>query len=646
MDKQKSINNLKIMACEMINNAGSGHSGIVLGGTSIVYSLYHDIINVIPFDPKNIFRDRFVLSSGHGSAMLYSILHACGFDITNADLQKFRKGGILAGHPEINIPGVDVSTGPLGTGVATAVGLAVAERMCASRFNKPNIKLFDNYTYAYIGEGCLMEGVSYEALSLAGVLQLNKLIVLYDCNSVTLDSDVKNTLTMDVPAYFKSLGFNVLTTTTQSVDNISKAIKKAKKASKPTLIMIKTHIGEGTCDADTSKAHGKVLTSDEIANLREIYGIHCDKFSLCDDVKKDFEIAKQRFNAFAHKKNIELRAYKDKYPAEYVELRKFLNNKYVVPYEKIKMTDDMSTRDICGKLANFVAKYMPAFVGGCADVSGSTRAKIIGSDNISKRDFSGRNIQYGIREFGMSCITNGIALYGGFQPFCSTFVSFSDQMKNGIRLSALMNLPVMYILSHDSIAVGEDGPTHQPIEQITGLRAMPGLNVFRPCNFVETCYAFSQFTQNHTPTVLITSRQAIHAPNVSVTDVACGGYVISNVCNPIVTLIATGSEVDIALKVQNCLKERGIGARVVSMPCSTVFDVQPAKYKQKTIPKDTLRVFIEASDASIGYKYVGDDGIVCGVNNYGVSDTAENNYTKAGLTATNIVNKIVEKLKK
>ena len=558
---QKAVNNIRVVACEVITNAKSGHSGIVLSSAPILYSLFAHNLRGCASDPTNVLRDRFVLSAGHGSALYYTMLHYMGYNISMEDLKNFRKlCSITSGHPEYNSNiGVECTTGPLGQGVSTAVGLAIAEKMLEARYNKENNRLFDYKVYTLVGEGCLMEGVSYEALSLAGTLQLDNLIVLYDSNGNTLDSDVTNTFGTNIKGYIKSLGFNYyLVKNGNDVASIDRAIFKAKLSKKPAFIEVKTCLGFGSELAGSNKSHGLVMNDMQIEKLRLNLGVSSKPFELESDVTKHMQsIAKK--NDYIEIFNKRLDKYKAQYPADYLHLVSMISGKITkIKFGDIKVDkSDESTRNLGQIVLNKLCENNSGIVGGNADLASCTKAFVNNSAIVSRGDFSGKNIYYGIREFGMACMTNGLAL-SGFKPFAGTFMVFSDYMRSAIRSSAIMGLPVTYILSHDSIAVGEDGPTHQPIEQLDSFRCMPNLNVWRPCNIEEMVTAYNMaFSSEKTPNIISLTRQNIRlysSDKTELKNIEKGGYVIAKEQYPLGLIIcATGSEVPVAMEAKNVL---------------------------------------------------------------------------------------------
>lgn len=645
--ENKTINNIRVVANETISKVKSGHGGIVLGACPLLYTLFSKHLNVVPYKPLNILRDRFVMSAGHGSALLYTMLNAMGFDITQEDLKKFRTpGSKTPGHPELCAEnGIECTTGPLGQGLSMAVGLALAEKMMAARFNKSDCELFDNHTYVLIGDGCLMEGIGLEALSFAGNLKLNKLIVLYDSNNVSLDSGVDKTFNCNIAEMMKGMGFNVITVNDgNNVEEIDLAIQKAKESLIPSFIIVKTIIGFASEHQNSNKAHGLVLNNEQLVKLKQDLEINNLPFEYERDVQNHLNEIKKRFKDIENKLNSRLKEYQKHYKADYKTLLNFYNEDFMDCYQYLLTSDPItakSTREIGGHVLNLLAKKYPQIVGGTADLSSSTKAYIKDGFNVEVNNFAGRNVLYGVREFAMAGITNGLALYD-FMPFASTFMVFSDYMKSAVRLSSLMQLPVSYILTHDSIAVGEDGPTHEPVEHLAGFRSMPDLAVFRPCNYEETCFAYAYTLINKKPSVIALSRQNI--PYVSSTDtlkdVEKGGYIISKEIKQQLhaIIVATGSEVPLAIQAQKLLLEKGYNVRVVSMPCVEIFESQDKKYKEKVLPNNFEAVVtVEAGSTQSWFRYAGKKGCCIGVDEFGESAPQDYLFNKFGITVENIV---------
>ncbi len=626
--ENKIINNIRVTAASMIENAKSGHPGISLTIAPLLYTLYAKHLRVVPNDPKHILRDRFVLSAGHGSSAYYATLSAMGYDISANDLKRFRKfESLTPGHPEYNVtPGVDCSTGPLGQGVSTAVGMALAEKIMATKFNKKDNELFDNYTYALVGDGCLMEGVANEALSLAGTLKLNKLIVFYDSNNISIEGSTSETFTQNTKQVMEGYGFNIIEVADpNNIRELDNAIKQAKKsASKPSMIILHSIIGWGSHMQGLAKVHGTPLGANGIEQLKKNLGYKGTAFEFDAEEKKHLAKVKERFTKVRADFENRLKTYKRVYKKEFVELDNWLKNDFSNVDDVLKNVEfngDKSLRDIGGTLLNVIADNYKNIYGGSADVAPSTRAEIKSSGYISANDYSQRNIHFGVREFAMSCISNGLALYGGIRPFASTFFVFSDYMKNGMRMSALMNLPVIYMLTHDSIAVGEDGPTHHAVEQLWGLRMMPNFDIYRPCDLNEAKACYASAFKNMKPSALVLCRQQVKNLNSNYSGALKGGYVLKEAIGEMQgILIATGSEVELAMQTAEILENKGIFVRVVSMPSTNVFDRQTDGYKEKVLPKKVVnRMSIELGCDGGWFKYIGLNGKAHSINSFGAS---------------------------
>ena len=631
--QEKAIQTLRVLSVEEINKANSGHPGIALGAASLIHSLYYHVMNIDPKHSNWVNRDRFVLAGGHGSSLLYSVLHLAGYKLTAEDLKGFRSiHSLTPGHPELGVTdGVDCSSGPLGQGIPTALGMAIAEAHLHEKF--PSV--IDHYTYVLCTDGEFQEGVAYEGMSLAGRLKLNKLICLFDSNDIQLDGKVNVCFSENIEKRMEALGWNyAYVEDGNNVDAIVTAIENAKKQDKPTMIECKTVIGCGCVSEGTNKCHGSPLGQEEVTRLRNLLG--GSEFSVDDDVKEYYsEIAKKG----AIKYNNWQKGCKD---AELTEFNKMLNGDIKVDYDLLINEEEFvntATRSIGGKILEALNKQDPRLIGGSADLIASTKVK--GADgNFDVDNRLGRNLMFGVREHAMAAISNGIALHGGLIPFCSGFFVFSDYAKPAIRLAAMQGLPVVYIFSHDSIAVGEDGPTHQPIEQLTGLRSIPNLNVIRPADVNECIGAYKvAFTSKHTPTFIALTRQNTETLPVR-GDVSKGAYVVKKHENDEGILIATGSEVALALHVATKLELEGKFVRVVSMPSMYLFDKQSDEYKEEVLPsKLTKRLGIEMSEAAHLYKYIGLNGKVCNITRFGISGKYQLVMEEFGFT----VDKLLEK---
>ena len=652
--EEQTVNELRVLSNEMITHAGSGHPGIALSAMPIVYTLYAKHLRYSTKEDKHFLRDRFVLSAGHGSAMLYAVLHAMGFAITKADLENFRSlNAITSGHPEIQCPGVDDNTGPLGQGVANAVGMAIAEKRAEALYNTENCTLFDQKIYCLVGDGCLMEGIAYEALTLAGTLQLNNLIVLYDCNQITIDSRISQTFPVDIKAMMESIGFEVFTVKDgNDLDEIDRAIQKAKQTNKPSFVLCHTIIGYGSLYQDNCRIHGTPLKPEELQKLCENFGIKKEPFSLSSEVKIYLETVKEESKKrFAPLKE-KLATYKKTEKAKYEKLQQSLLG-HLEGIEKvidaIPYQEGIASRDMSGMVLGVIGKLYNTIVCGSADLKNSTKCEITSQKAITKEDFSGQNILFGLREHAMAGIANGMALFDHTPMAISTFLSFVDYMKAAMRMSCMMNLPILYILTHDSILVGEDGPTHQPVEQLTGLRATPNLDVWRPCNFEEVKACYQSFFMKKSPTCLIGTRQKLPVVDADTSQACKGAYIISSEGKGSLEgiILASGSEVSLAIKAQIDLMKKGYNIRVVSVPCLEVFLSQPESYQKKILPPRVQSLLaVEASEGSSWYQVVGTLGDVLSIHQYGKSGKAEQVYKDYGFTVEEVEKKMIKLIKK
>lgn len=584
--EENSINELKALAIDEIDAAKSGHPGIALGASSIMYSIFNKELVSYNKKPDWINRDRFVLSAGHASSLLYAYLHVCDFGLTIDDLKNFRQlNSLTPGHPEYkHTLGVDATSGPLGQGIAMGVGMAIAEKKLASMFNKDDISLIDHYTYVLCGDGDLQEGVSYEALSLAGSLNLNKLIILYDSNNVTLDGPLSNSNSENTLLRFKSCNFNTMECD-DNYENITACIELAKNSDKPTLIKVNTIIGKGSLLEGTNKVHGSCLTQEDIEGLKTKLNVSKTPFSVSDLTYNDFKDnfikrGKSRYTKW----NKKLNEYKKLYPSEYELFTKCMNGELnldsLINYE-CKIDNKISTRKASGNFLNMITKDNPFIIGGSGDVASSVMTHLSHSTHINANDFKGQTLNYGIREFAMGAISNGILLHGGLKSYIGTFFVFSDYLKPALRLSSLMGLNNIALLSHDSIAVGEDGPTHQPIEQLASLRSIPNFTCIRPCNELETKYAYKYALTSSLPCAIVLTRQDLVTKHLcDYDDFAKGAYYVINDMNANYTIIATGSEVNLAIECASKLREQGKLVNVISMPMMNVFDKQSKKYQK------------------------------------------------------------------
>lgn len=622
------VNNLRVLSLYEIEKAKSGHPGIALSSAPILYSLYANIMTYNPLDDKNIFRDRFVMSAGHGSSLLYATLHTFGFDLTMDDLKNFRKlNSKTPGHPEVNkTSGVDCSTGPLGQGVANAVGMALAGKYYQANFNKTDIKLFDNKIYCLVGDGCLMEGISYETTSLAGNLCLDNLVLVYDCNRRTIDGSIDITWTEDVKKRFKAIDFEIFEVLDgNSVEEITQNLLKAKNSQKPSIVIVNTILGYGSEFADKSVVHGKPLDLKQIEVVKQNLNINVGPFEILDSVKEYLLSIKQDIKARFDNQMQLLNDYKAKYPKDYEKLLNFLNYGFNEKAEKhiknFSCDENQSIRDINHEV--FSCFRMDNFLGGSADVESSTKVFNKFDDLLQRGNFKGKRVCYGIREHAMAGISNGITLFGGLMAYASCFFSFVDYLKPSLRMSALMNLPVLYVFTHDSYLTGEDGPTHQPIEQLVSLRAVPNLAVFRCYNLDELKSAYLYFLSTKKPTAIVISRAKYKMISSSVKEANCGGYVLKKFGEkPKIVIVATGSEVALALETAQIISQNGLGVKVVSMPCVDVFDLQDEKYKQKVLPKKSSVFTLEAG-SKYGLSRFVKNGFAIGLDNFGESACAE-----------------------
>ena len=641
-----AINAIRVISAEAIQKAKSGHPGLPLGSAPIGYALFANHLKFNPKNPKFFDRDRFILSAGHGSMLNYALLHLFGYDVSMEDIKNFRQfGSKTPGHPEYgHTPGVETTTGPLGQGIANAVGMAIAETKLAAEFNRDGYPIVDHYTYAICGDGCMQEGIAYEAASLAGTLKLGKLIVLYDKNDITIEGNINTAFTEDVGARHKAQGWQVLTVEDGTdYKAISKAISKAKKETeKPSLIIVKTTIGYGSPKAGTADVHGAPLGQDGVVALKENLGYNYPEFTIPTEVIK--HLAKYKTKGAKIQKIWEklFADYSKEYPDLAQKFTDFISGKLPDLFAIDSLFDFAkpdATRNTSFKVLNNLANVIPNLMGGSADLAPSNKSNMTSRSYYSPQDRAGANMHFGIREHAMAAICNGMALHGGLKVYCSTFFIFSDYMKNAMRLSALMNIPVTYILTHDSIGVGEDGPTHEPIEQLVGLRSIPNMKVFRPADGKETAYAWISALTETSPTCLVLTRQNLPQYENSSENALKGGYVLAD-CDgaPDLILMASGSEVELAVKAKDELSNCGIKARVVSMPCLELFDKQPAEYRESVLPISVrARVAIEAGSPENWYKYVGLDGKVIAMNSFGASAPASTLFTHFGFTVDNVV---------
>ncbi len=664
MDVQNTtINAIRILSAEAIEKAKSGHPGLPMGCAPIGYTLFQ---NFLKFNAKDLAwqnRDRFVLSAGHGSMLYYSLMHLYGMGISMDDLKNFRQlDSKTPGHPEYgHTAGIETTTGPLGQGLANAVGMAVAEARLAAKYNRPGYEIVDHYTYVLCGDGCLEEGISYEACSFAGAHKLGKLILLYDDNDITIEGDTDVTFKEHVGARFAAQNWQVLNVDLAShVDDVkalSAAIKQAQaRTDKPSIIICRTHIGQGSPLQDSAKCHGAPLGAENLAKSKEKLGWQYPPFECpqevydhCAEAAMVGEKAQAVWTAM-------FKTYEDEYPELAAEYKAVMSGEKP-NFEEIEGLYDfekpMATRQTSAKVLNALAAKLPQMMGGSADLGPSNLSEMKDTDTItygtfSPYDFSGRNMHFGIREHAMAAICNGMQLHGGVQAYCATFFVFSDYCKPAMRLAALMNLPVTYIMTHDSIGVGEDGPTHQPIEQLIMLRSIPGLKVYRPADGKETAAAWVSALSGTQPTVLVLSRQTLPQYANSGKAALKGGYILDD-CEgtPDVLLMGTGSEMDLCIKAKAALKEQGVNARVISMPCFEEFEKQSEEYKESVLPKAIkARVAVEAACPYSWYKYAGDCGEMVCMTSFGASAPAGKLFEKFEFTVENVVEKALISIEK
>lgn len=647
-----SVNAIRFLGVDAINQSNSGHPGVVMGAAPMGYTLFTRQMHVNPEVPNWINRDRFVLSAGHGSMLLYALLHLSGFkDLSIEELKQFRQwGSKTPGHPEFgHTVGVDATSGPLGQGIAMAVGMAQAERFLASRYNKEGFPIFDHYTYVIAGDGCFMEGVSAEASSYAGLQKLDKLIVLYDSNDINLDGETKDSFTEDVRARYEAYGWNTeFVQDGTDIEAINAAIESAKASGKPSLIEVKTVIGHGAPNKQgTNGVHGAPLGPDETAAARENLGWNHAPFEIPKEVYADFkentvDRGRQAYDTWVALVD----EYKQSYPELGSELARILEGKDAVEFQPsdfpaVENGYSQATRNSSQDALNVIADKVPTFLGGSADLAHSNMTYIKSEGLQDDEHRLNRNIQFGVREFAMGAILNGMSLHGGLRVYGGTFFVFSDYVKAAVRLSALQGLPVTYVFTHDSIAVGEDGPTHEPIEHLAGLRAIPNLNVYRPADARETQAAWYQaITSKSTPTALVLTRQNLTVEEGTDFDkVSRGAYVVHETAADFDTiLLASGSEVNLAVASAKALESEGYKVRVVSVPSTDVFDAQDQAYKEEVLPNAVRRrVAIEMAASLPWYKYVGLDGAVIGIDTFGASAPAAKIIEEYGFTVENIV---------
>lgn len=657
---QLTINSIRVLGIEAVNNAKSGHPGIVLGAAPMVYALFKDHLKFNPKNPYWFNRDRFILSAGHGSALLYSMLYHAGYNYKIDDLKNFRKlDSKTPGHPEYDLDlGIEMATGPLGQGLATAVGMAIAESFLGAKYNQDNHKLIDHYTYVLCGDGDLQEGITQEALSFAGHFKLHKLIVLYDSNDVQLDSATDAVISENTEKRMKALNWNYLKVTEgNDYQAISKAIASAKESELPTLIEVKTVIGFGATKQGTPAVHGAPLMDDIATVKKNLQWNTKETFSVPQEVINNFQKAKINQGQDAERKwNKLLNDYQKNYSDLYQEISfaikgQLFNNPFLfnkIDWQSIINNESVATRVVSGKILKLLSQHYPTLIGGSADLSSSTKAMVSDHDYDSK-NYRGRHLHFGVREFAMSAIVNGLTLHQGLIAFGSTFLVFSDYQKAALRLAALMKIPSLFIFTHDSIAVGEDGPTHQPVEQLLMLRTIPNFNVMRPADVRETigAYKVALMAKTFPSSIALTRQDLPQMTNSNIDAVAKGAYIISDEDKTKaldLVFIATGSEVHLAVEVQKMLVKNKINARVVSMPSTYLFDRQEQEYKNKILPITIKKVAIEMGVNDSWYKYVGLAGLVIGINQFGTSGEISAVLDKYGFTSNKIYQKVIKYL--
>lgn len=656
---QQSVNAIKVLGVDAINKAKSGHPGVVMGAAPMAYSLFTKHLRVNPKKTDWINRDRFVLSAGHGSMLLYSLLHLSGFeDVSLEEVKNFRQwGSKTPGHPEFgHTKGVDATTGPLGQGISTAVGMALAERYLAAKYNKEGYELFDHYTYVICGDGDIMEGVASEAASFAAVQKLNKLVVLYDSNDICLDGETRDAFSENVRNRYEAYGWNtILVEDGADVEAVNVAIEKAKQSDRPTLIEVKTIIGAGSPNKQgTNGVHGAPLGEEETALFRKEIGWNYEPFEIPEEVYADFKVNVADRGETANNEWEKLyNEYKEKFPELAAELEEVLSREDIKHLSKESFSfknvgEAQATRNSSQDAINSIAKVLPTFFGGSADLSHSNMTFIKGEGLQDDAHRTERNIQFGVREFAMATVLNGMMLHGGVRVFGGTFFVFSDYLKAALRLSALQNLPVTYVFTHDSIAVGEDGPTHEPIEHLASLRTIPNTYVFRPADATETQAAwYLAQNVNDKPTSIVLTRQNLPVlENSSFEKVAKGAYVVYETSSDFDTiLIATGSEVALAISVAQELEKEGMKVRVVSMPSIELFEEQTSEYKEALLPRSIRRrVSLEMGNTALWYKYVGLDGLAIGINKFGASAPANKVIEEYGFSVEKVVARIKNEL--
>lgn len=662
-------NAIRALSMDAVQKAKSGHPGAPMGMAEIATSLFIRHLRHNPGDPGWMDRDRFVLSNGHGSMLIYSVLHLCGYDLPMSEIEKFRQlHSKTPGHPEVGVtPGIETTTGPLGQGLSNAVGMALAEALLAAEFNRPGHEIINHRTFAFVGDGCLMEGISHEVCSLAATWRLGKLVVVYDDNGISIDGKVENWFTDDTARRFEAYGWNVVRDVDghdpEAVDTaLAQAQALGQTQQRPTLVICKTVIGKGAPNmAGTDKVHGAPLGDAEIAATRSALGWSHAPFDVPQEVREAWDV-RARGQALQQEWETRWLAYQAAFPAQAKELVRRMAGDLPEDFAQTISTvigkiqqaaQTVATRKASQQVIEALVQALPEMLGGSADLTGSNFTDWPGAVPVRASDEGlsfGRHINYGVREFGMAAIMNGVALHGGYLPFGGTFLTFSDYSRNAIRMAALMRQRVVHVFTHDSIGLGEDGPTHQSVEHAASLRLIPNLSVWRPCDTVETVFAWAAAVgraasigmrvNNGGPTALLLSRQNlpfVQRDEAVLANVKRGGYVLSDAANPQAVIIATGSEVELALKAQSSLADEGVAVRVVSMPSTDVFETQEAAYRESVLPRHLPRVAVEAGVRDFWFKYVGLDGAVVGIDRYGESAPAGDLFKYFGLTAQAVV---------
>ena len=650
--QQNMANAIRALAMDAVQKANSGHPGMPMGMAEIAVALWAGHYRHNPVDPRWIDRDRFVLSNGHGSMLHYALLHLSGHDLSMDEIRNFRQlHSKTPGHPEVEVtPGIETTTGPLGQGLANAVGMALSEKLLAAEFNRPGFDVVAHHTYVFAGDGCLMEGISHEVCSLAGVLRLSKLIVLYDDNGISIDGKVDSWFADDTPQRFKAYGWNVIAGVDgHSIAAVDAAITAAKSADRPTLICCKTVIGKGAPNLEGSdKVHGAALGDKEIAAVRQTLGWNSAPFEIPADVYAAWD-AKTAGATRQGEWQAVFDSYRARYPAEAAELLRRMAGNLPGNFDAaadafisdcVARQETIATRKASQNSIQALAQVLPEFLGGSADLTGSNLTNWKESVAV-RRDTAGNHINYGVREFGMSAMMNGVSLHGGYLPFGATFLTFSDYSRNALRMAALMKIRSLFVFTHDSIGLGEDGPTHQSIEHISSLRLIPNLDNWRPCDTTESAVAWKEAVKRRTgPSTLIFSRQSLQFQQRTAEQVAAiarGGYVLLDAPQAKAILIATGSEVELAMQAARALTLKNIPVRVVSMPSTDVFDRQDAAYRAEVLTRGLPRVAVEAGVTDFWYKYVGLEGAVVGIDTFGESAPAPVLFPHFGFTVDKVM---------